>query len=541
MSELHHECGVAAVYHLPGEKTSPLLPTDNPLEASRLIPRMLLDMQNRGQLAAGMSRYHPHPENGQLIDTYRDVGSVQEVFRLSHSAKAENLMRDYAGGAAIGHVRYATCGKNDRSYAQPFEHHHFHKRQWFSFGFNGQLANYKQLENELLSEKNHHLVRRTDTEILLHEISKLMQANPDLPLEQMMSAVSLRLDGAYSLALLNANGEMLLARDALGIKPLCYAVQGSLFAAASESVALLNLGFHRKEIESLPPGNAIVIRNGKIQVTQFVERPQTAHCFFEWIYFANVASTLDDRSVYLARTKLGAELARLEREDPLFPVDRDTIVVAVPDTSKAAADSMAFHLGVPAYEGLIRNRYSGRTFIESSQQSRSEKARAKYTPLREILEGKKVLLVEDSIVRSTTMKALLQRIRVEGGAKEIHVRVACPPIIAPCFYGIDMSNVRQLFAPKFLPESGELTKESQAKMAAELQADSLRYLPVEAVARSIGFNSNELCQACISGNYPTPAGQRLYQLDLATSKQNPDAGDPDERAYEADNSHHVGL
>ena len=536
MSELFHECGVAAIYHLPSDQPSSLLPLPDPCQATRLMPRMLQDMQNRGQLSAGMSRFHPRPENGQVIDTFRDLGSVQEVFRLSHSGKAESLMQDYAGSAAIGHVRYATCGKNDRSYAQPFENHHFHKRLWFSFAFNGQLANYQQLAGELLADGQHHLVRRTDTEVLLHEISRVLQANPEIPLEELMRSISRRLDGAYSIALINANGEMLLARDPQGIKPLCYAVQGPLFAVASESVALVNLGFHRNEIESLAPGHAIVIRDGKIKISQYAEQPSRAHCFFEWIYFANVASSLDNRSVYLARTALGKELAQLEREDPLLEIDANTIVVPVPDTSKAAADSMAYNLGVPSFEGLIRNRYSGRTFIESSQTTRAEKARAKYTPLREILEDKKVILVEDSIVRSTTMKALLERIRVEGGAKEIHVRVACPPIIAPCFYGIDMSSVQQLFAPKFLGNQTELTPEIQRRMATELQADSLRYLPVEAIARSIGYASSDLCQACISGKYPTPAGERLYQLDLAAAR-NGQSGNFDGRAYEiADNT-----
>ena len=158
-----------------------------------------------------------------------------------------------------------------------------------------------------------------------------------------------------------------------------------------------------------------------------------------------MASTLDGRSVYLARKALGEELARLET----VPIDEDTVVVPVPDTSKAAADAMAYQLKVPCVEGLIRNRYSGRTFIEGSG-DRKAKAETKYTPLREVLEGKRVLLVEDSIVRSTTMKVLLERIRRLGQPKEIHVRVACPPIVSPCFYGIDMSTFSELFAPQFL-------------------------------------------------------------------------------------------
>ena len=432
MSELHHECGVAAIYHLPSGEVSPLCPGQERQNASRMIINMLLDMQNRGQLSAGISRYDSQPANGQLLDTYRELGSVQEVFRLSHKKKAESLMQEYLGSAAIGHVRYATCGKDDRSYAQPFENHHFDTRQWFTFAFNGQLSNFNELANDLLKNENHHLVRSSDTEVLMHELTKELTTDPDICLVELIRNISDRLDGAYSVAYLNAKGEMLIARDPLGIKPMCYAVESGLFAAASESVALLNLGYKRESIKSLPPGHAITIIDGQIKIQSYLredqqqEKPKSAHCFFEWIYFANVASTLDDRGVYLTRTELGKEMARLENEWNLFEIDEDTIVVPVPDTSKAAADSMAFHLKIPSREGLIRNRYSGRTFIESSQEDRARKAKTKYTPLREVLHGKRVVLVEDSIVRSTTMKALLQRLREEGGAKEIHVRVACP-------------------------------------------------------------------------------------------------------------------
>jgi len=167
---------------------------------------------------------------------------------------------------------------------------------------------------------------------------------------------------------------------------------------------------------------------------------------------------------------------------------------------------------VPSLEGLIRNRYTGRTFIEGSS-NRMRKVETKYTPLRDVLQGKRVLLVEDSIVRSTTMKALLHRLREQGGAKEIHVRVACPPIIAPCFYGIDMSTVDELFAPKFL-RGREINAEVEAEMARALGADSLRYLPVDAISRAIRLDASDLCQACITGKYPTPTGQELYQLAL---------------------------
>ncbi|MGV3483169.1 MAG: amidophosphoribosyltransferase [Planctomycetaceae bacterium] len=521
MSEIHHECGVAAIYHLSGRGRSPVCTSHGPRQVSRLLPRMLLDIQNRGQLAAGMTSFNPdHPK---LLKTRRDVGTVTEVFRLNHQAKSEALMRQLAGRAAIGHVRYATCGKDDRSYAQPFERKHIHKRKWFSFCFNGQLANYSVLKEQLLADGDHHLTLDTDTEIILHEIAKVLSESRErLDWVQVLRTATSKFDGAYSLALLTAEGEMLVARDPLGIKPMCYVNEGPLFAAASESVALLNLGFESEQIKSLPPGHAILIDPERgFRMERFADAQSPAHCFFEWIYFANVASTLDDRSVYLSRTRLGEELARAERADSRFDFNReDTIVVPVPDTSKAAADSMAYELSIPSREGLIRNRYAGRTFIEAGG-ARKEKAETKYTPLREVMDGKRVILVEDSIVRSTTMGVLLNRIREVGGAREIHVRVACPPIIAPCFYGIDMSTVDQLIAPRYFPD-GQLTDQAQQRLADDLGADSLRYLPVDALARAIGLPSESLCRACVTGKYPTKCGQHLYQIALDDRGKEPD-------------------
>jgi amidophosphoribosyltransferase len=522
MSELHHECGVAAIYHLAGREASPLCTPQGPGEISRLMPRMLLDVQNRGQLSAGMTSYNP--DRNQLIDTYRKLGTVSEAFRLNQRRKADAIMREYAGRAAIGHVRYATCGGDDCSYAQPFERHHLQKHKWFAFAFNGQLANYASLRDKLLAEDDHHLARTTDTEIIMHEISRELGGDRRPALIDVMRNISQRFDGAYSLVLLNAQGEMLIARDPLGNKPLCYAIEGPLLAAASESVALANLGFSSESIKSLAPGHAITVVDNEFSIQQFAV-PKPAHCYFEWIYFANVASTIDDRSVYLSRKALGEELARVET----VPPGEDLIVVPVPDTSKAAADAMAFALNVPSVEGLIRNRYAGRTFIEGGA-GREAKAAAKYTPLRDVLEGRRILLVEDSIVRSTTMRVLITKIRELGRAKEIHVRVACPPIIAPCFYGIDMSRIRELFAPPFM-ERGLPTEQMYAEMAAELGADSLRYLPVEAIARAIGKPSGQLCQACITGDYPTPWGQKLYQVALDNYEREADGSE--QRTYEA--------
>jgi amidophosphoribosyltransferase len=521
MSDLRHECGLAAIYHLPGPETSPLCPAQGQEEVSRLIPRMLLDIQNRGQLSAGMTAWNPH--RSQLLATYKEVGSVSEVFRMSHRGKYESLMDQHAGRAAIGHVRYATCGAEDRGYAQPLERPHIQKRKWFAFGFNGQLANYPELRAEILATDDAHLARDNDTEVIMHAIGRELAGEADPGPAELLAAIAGRFDGAWNLAILDACGRLIVARDPLGIRPLEYARQGPLVAAASESVALLNLGFPAESIRSLEPGTALVVDGDGLRIERFAPAPRRAHCFFEWIYFANVASSMDDRSVYLSRKRLGEELARLET----VPIDADTVVVPVPDTSKAAADSMAYRLAIPSVEGLIRNRYSGRTFIDGAG-SRRQKAESKYTPLREVLEGKRVILVEDSIVRSTTMKVLLGRMRSLGRAREIHVRVACPPIVAPCFYGIDMSTIDELFAPEFL-RGGPLTDEAQARMAERLGADSLRYLPVESVARSIGLETDQLCQACITGQYPTPAGERLYQLALAQSR----SGRPEARTYES--------
>ncbi len=519
MAVLQHECGVAAVYVLPGfMPQSRLLPQGDPNLATSLLPRMLLDLQNRGQLAAGISTYNPTRE--KLIDTHKELGTVIEAFRLNHKGKSKNIQKEYAGAAGIGHVRYATCGTDERSYAQPFNRYHGCKWKWFSFAFNGQLANYAELKDELLKMRDYHLTRDTDTEVIMHFLSHELRGDNRPNLVEVFKNLSERFDGAYNIVYMNAMGDMVVARDPSGIRPMCWAMDGNLFASASESVALQNLGFSK--VNTLEPGEIIVIEDGQFRLERFAPKKTPKHCFFEWIYFANVASELDGHSVYLTRNALGNELAQQEKELGIVPLDEDTIVVPVPDTAKAAADAMAFALKLPSVEGLMRNRYVGRTFIEG--ENREARIRAKYTPLRQVLEGKRVLLVEDTIVRSSTMKALLGVMRSTGHAKEIHVRVACPPIIAPCFYGIDMSTIQELFAPRFL-HGQPINREHERKMAQELGADSLAYLPVESLARCIGIQTQKLCRACVTGEYPTPEGERLYQLSLK-----PACGD--KRTYE---------
>jgi amidophosphoribosyltransferase len=526
LDPVHDECGVAAVYRtdgpLPGATPGDLLPPET--NVVRMLPDMLIDLQNRGQLAAGITRYNENAE--QLIDTKKGVGIVSDVFHLTlpSPAKFLGIMKKYAGRAGIGHTRYATCGRDDPSYAQPFEVHDGRPWKWFAFCFNGNVANYTALR-ALLEERGYHLVRKTDTELLMHNICYALSRGDSKPeFERVFSLLAERVDGAYSLAFLNADGDLVLARDPYGFRPLCYAMKGNLFAAASESIALKNRGF--EEIHDLEPGMLIHVTRHGLRKARFARAQRTSFCFFEQVYFANVASNLGGHSVYLTRTRLGEALADSEEleTDP-----RDCVAVPVPDTAKAACDGMAYRLGIPSREGLIRNRYVGRTFIEGN--NRRERVMRKFSAIPEVLEGKRVFLVEDSIVRATTLRVIVKMLREQGRAREIHVRVSCPPIMAPCSYGIDMSTIGELFVPRILDwEPGaELTPEASAKLAAELGADSLRYLTIPQLVEAMHMGENELCLGCLVGKYPTEWGNKVYERALK-AKDDPRAG----RAYEDD-------
>jgi amidophosphoribosyltransferase len=507
MSEtLAHECAVAAVYWLNKAEGAPI-PGEQKLagKPSTLIPGMLLDLQNRGQLAAGFSTYST--ERAQLLDTFKYVGSVTEAFQMTRPDRYETVMSEYAGNAAIGHTRYATSGADDARYAQPFERHHGRRWKWFSFAFNGTLANNAQLRNRLLSKRGYHFSLNTDTETIMHAIAHRLRGNRMPSMEKVMSDLATDFDGAYNIVFLDAMGRMFVARDPLGIRPVSWARQGNLFAAASESVALANLGF--TDIQSLDPGEMAIIEDGELRFVRYAPACNSARCFFEWVYFANVASEIDGAGVYQSRVAAGTKLA--EMEDQL--IDDDCVVVPVPDTAKAAADAFAYAKRIPCMEGIIRNRYVGRTFIQPAA-TRSRSANRKYTPLPSVLGGKRVFLMEDSIVRSTTLRRLVRLVRDRGEAAEVHVRVACPPIIAPCFYGIDMSTVAELFAPAHKQPGyrGTPSQRMLKRMAADLEVDSLRYLPVEELPTAIGYPAEDLCLGCVIGKYPTRWGNRLHRL-----------------------------
>jgi len=493
--EVKDECGIAAVY----------LKEDGDAANRALfyLYKILLNLQNRGQLSTGITTFDNNRE--QLLKTFKDLGPVNEVFKTSNRIKSMSIFKRYAGNKGIGHVRYATAGSEEKSLAQPFERQHGRRWKWFAFCFNGTIANYEELKKNLLEKRDYHIVHDTDTEVIMHYLARELRGDKIPNMFNVFSNLSRKFDGCYNMAFINAHGEIVVLRDPYGFRPLCYGYNDGMFLAASESNALINCGVTR--YKSLKPGEMIHISNGDVTVKRFAKNKKTTHCMFEWVYFSNVSSVLDGKSVYITRTNLGKELAKLETED----ISEDHVVVPVPDTAKAAGDAMAYELGIPSKEGLIRNRFVGRTFIEGS--SRQDRVQNKYTALKEILHGKKIILVDDSVVRGTTTKQIIRYLKKEGKAKEVHLRVSCPPIRGPCFYGIDMSTVSELLVPQYekKPVREEISEKTRAKIAKDVGADSLIYQTMPGLIKSIGLPKNKLCMACLNGNYPTSCGRMLFK------------------------------
>ncbi len=464
-----HKCGICGV-------CSPA--------SNELTYKMLLQLQHRGQLSAGITAYRPNEPF--ILYTHKNLGLVNKVFYAETKEKFQAVMEKTSCEKSIGHVRYATCGVDDIHYAQPFEHLHGKKNRWFSLCFNGNIANYPSLKKSLEKE-NYHFIRATDTEAILLLLAK--QIKEQRTITEAFAKLSPKLDGAYNIAFIDAEGTIVAVRDPLGFRPLCYAEKEGKFAFASESVALQSIGFD--EIKDLEPGCMLVHSGGVLKKERFAKSPRVAHCFFEWVYFAHAASTMDGKNVYNVRYALGKKLAEVEKEK----IDENCVVVAVPDSSTPAGNSFANQLKIPFREGLIRNRYVGRTFIESKD--RSEKVASKFTLIKEVFDGKKVFLVEDSIVRGTTLKNLVAFIKKHGNPKEIHVRVSCPQIKWPCFYGIDMSTKKELIA----------SEKSDEEIAKEIGANSVNYQTIEGLLKAFDIDKNKLCLACLNGEYPTKAGE----------------------------------
>ena len=471
---MKEECGICGISCKEGGETK--------------LYKMLVQLQHRGQLSAGVTVFKP--QESKVLKTHKDLGLVNNVFKTHNLGKFVSLMENLNTKMGIGHVRYATSGADDVDYAQPFERQHGKKEKWFSISYNGNLTNYQQLKNSL-ERSGYHLIRETDTEILLHLISKALKEDESRDYKEVFEEVSNEIDGAYSLAFINAEGTLIALRDPLGIKPLCYAEKDGDFAFASESVALEGIGFDN--VKNLPPGHLLIHENGITKIERYATSGKHAHCFFEWVYFAHPASKLEDELVYSSRRNLGKELAKLETQK----VDNNSVVIAVPDSSTPAGTGFAEAMNLPMQEGLIRNRYVGRTFIESAD--RGNRVRDKFTILKDVFEDKKVFLVEDSIVRGITLKNLIMFIRKIGKPREIHVRVSCPPIMWPCFYGIDMSSKKELLA----------VGKDEEQIAKEIGADSVIYQSVQGLVNAIGLDEKDFCLACVTGKYPTPVGQQL--------------------------------
>jgi amidophosphoribosyltransferase len=347
---------------------------------------------------------------------------------------------------------------------------------------------------------------------MMHYINRELRGEEKPDFKALFANLARIFDGAYNISFINAIGDLVVARDPWGIKPMCYGEKDGLLIAASESLVLTNLGI---EYRDLQPGEILVVTRDGYRVERYWQPEKRSHCFFEWIYFANLASNLEGRSVYKVRDAIGRELAAMEPRQER----QDFVVVSVPETAIAVGNSFAYHLGVPVMNGLLRNRYVGRTFIDG--ETRNDAIRMKFMPLPEVLEGKKLFLVDDTLVRATTLKTVIQDLRERGRAREIHVRIGSPPIMGPCFYGIDIPTVKELFAPPFLHAAGAHAGNGNGakgvppavleRMAAQLGADSLVYLTLEGLVRAIGLPAENLCLACLDNHYPTPAGQARYE------------------------------
>jgi amidophosphoribosyltransferase len=457
--KLKEECGIFAIVAHP--------------EAARLTYLGIYALQHRGQESAGIIS-----SDGKTLYAHKGMGLVTDVFDASRLEKL-------TGGSAIGHVRYATAGASALSNAQPILIDCW--RGPVAVAHNGNLTNAATLRHEL--ERDGAIFHTTsDTEVLLHLISRSKRRTL---LDAFVEALRF-VQGAYSLLLLTPDG-IYVARDPHGFRPLCLGRVDDRYVVASETCAfdLINAEYLR-EIE---PGEVLQIIDDTLESYQPLPKQKPAHCIFEHIYFSRPDSMVFGRTVNTSRNLMGRSLA-LE-----YPVDAD-VVVPVPDSGVSAAIGYSQESGIPLEFGLIRNHYVGRTFIEPKQSIRNFGVKVKLNPVREILRGKRIVLVDDSIVRGTTSKKIVQIIR-SAGAAEIHVRITSPPFVSPCYYGIDTPTKRELIGS---------TKDVE-EIRRFLAADSLGYLRIDHLLNSVG-GQNHFCSACFTGRYPTDVVHEEKQKEL---------------------------
>lgn len=453
--KLHEECGVVAIYGAP--------------EASNLAYLGLHALQHRGQEAAGIAS-----SDGRDIYCHKSMGHVADVF-------TPTVLAGLPGMIAIGHTRYSTAGDKAVLNAQPFSV--MCNKGRIAVAHNGNITNALELRRDLESEGS--IFQATsDTEVILHLVARSRERT----LAGALREALLALEGAFSLVFL-AEDRVIVARDPNGFRPLAMgemAIPGSrrpacVFASETCAFDLINATY----IGDVQPGEMVIAGPEGVTREQYTPRRESAQCVFEHVYFARPDSIVFGRSVQQSREMLGRLLAR----ESHVPAD---VVVPVPDSGVAAALGYAAESGTPFRHGLIRNHYVGRTFIEPSQAIRDFGVKLKLNPVRHLLEGKRVILVDDSIVRGTTSQKLVRMVR-NAGAAEVHLRISCPPTISPCFYGVDTPTKRELIA----------SRQTVEEIRRFVEADTLAYLSMEALQKAVGDTSGRFCYACYTGNYPT--------------------------------------
>lgn len=457
MSSLREECGVFGVF---SPQTSDVAST---------AYYGLFALQHRGQESCGIV-----VNDDGIFQSYKDTGLVNDVFTPQILAKLGE------GNMAVGHVRYGTTGGNDRSNAQPIVVNHIKGRM--ALAHNGNIVNCEQLRRELELEGSI-FSTTSDTEVISYIITKERLKAPSI--EQAVNQAMRRVKGAYSLVIMSPS-KLIAVRDAHGFRPLCYGkTEDGRYVVASESCALDAVS--AKFIRDIRPGEILVFdQNGARSITDHCGEADGSLCVFEYIYFARPDSVIDGCSVHNARMRAGAFLA-LEH-----PVQAD-VVIGVPDSGLDAAVGYAKQAGIPYEIGFIKNKYIGRTFIQPGQKSREDKVKIKLNPIADVVRGKRIVMIDDSIVRGTTSARIVKLLREEG-AKEIHMRVSAPPFLNPCYYGTDIDSRENLIA----------ASHSVEEIAKIIGVDSLGYLSVESVKQiAKGLHGTGYCTACFDGDYPT--------------------------------------
>lgn len=447
----------------------------NHKEASKLTYLGLFALQHRGEESSGIVAY-----DGKREHFHKGMGIVGDVFD-------EKILKGLKGTIAVGHVRYSTTGSSFEDNIQPFMV--LHKKGHIAIAHNGNLTNTLTLRKYL--EDNGAIFQTSmDSELIVHLLAK---ARGKTVKDRVIEALS-QLEGAYALILM-VNGVLVAARDPYGFRPLCLGKIDGAYVLASETCALdLIQARYLRDIEA---GEILLIsKSNKIESIKPFAKQKQANCIFEYIYFARPDSNIFGHNVYLVRKQLGKQLAKE------CPVNAD-IVMPIPDSGNYAAMGFAEESKIPFEVGMIRNHYVGRTFIQPSQDIRDFRVRVKLNPIRDVLKGKRVVIVEDSIVRGTTSKSRVRTLR-EAGAKQIHMRVSCPPIVSPCFYGIDFPTKRELIA----------SRSNIDWIRDFIGLDSLQYLSLDGMLCSMPFTAERFCTACFSGKYPTAVPKRASKKML---------------------------